>query len=91
MPVSFSGLKDGDVINLEIADTAFSTEDINERDTIYNNQVTIKSAALAKLKNGPLDIGFYIDKNFPLDNTTKEGGNVNLFYRLKFKKTTLKK
>ncbi|HWB26966.1 MAG TPA: hypothetical protein VG738_15890 [Chitinophagaceae bacterium] len=91
LPLSFTGMKDGFIIRVEVADTSSNTEDIYETDTVQNNGIVIKGNELAKLKDGPLDISFYADNNFPLDNPAKQGGTLNLFYKLKYQETVLKK
>ncbi|HVX50186.1 MAG TPA: hypothetical protein VHB48_08505, partial [Chitinophagaceae bacterium] len=91
LPLNFTGLKDGDIIRVEIADTSSTTEDIFETDTVLNNRVIIKGSELATLAAGPLDMSFYADNNYPLDNPGKEGGVLNFFYKLKYQRATLKK
>jgi len=91
LPLTFDGLKNGDIVHVEIADTALSTSNIDETDTIANNQVVIIGSKFSNLKEGPLEMSIYRDFDTPLDNPTKEGGILNTTYKLKNKKTLLRK
>jgi hypothetical protein len=91
IPVTFSGLKDGNIIHVELHDTSSATEDVSRLDTISNNQIIIRGKDLARLKSGPVNMEFYIDENTPLESPAKEGGNISLFYRFKPRTILLEK
>lgn len=91
IPVTFRGLKDGDIIHVELRDTSSDTEDISRQAAIRNNQIIIWGEDLARLKSGPVNMEFNIDKNTQLENPAKEGGSISLLYRFKPRTILLKK
>ncbi len=91
LPVTFEGLADGSLLHVEAADTSLDTEDISRIDTVKNGGILLSAANLAGFKNGPVNMEFYIDTDIPLENATKEGGKLNLVYKLKQQRTMLKK
>lgn len=88
--LKFDGLANGDVINVEIADTARKTENIDRLDTLRNNAITITAAQLKTLSAGPLTIKLSANVVKPLQQPTAEGGRLTIKHSLKTRQTILK-
>ena len=91
LPLNFTGLQNGSPVHVVIGDTSYNTADIQEIDTIANNQLVIAGNKLATLADGPLSINFSIEGNTAIAATTDEGGTMRLYYKLAGKNTLLKK
>ena len=85
----FAGSKNGDIIHVDISDTASSTGDIEKNVTIRNNQLEISALELKSLSNGPLIIQFYKKQELPLRHPTEEGGKLTISNSLKPIETVL--
>ena len=91
LEIKISGLKDGDNITCSIADTAFSTNDIEQDFVIKDNSIDIPSSLLQNLSAGPLEIKISSRYKSPLQQPTREGGLINYYYGIETRKTNFVK
>lgn len=80
---SFKGLKDGDMIRVWMSDTLFSSEDINEVDTIRNGSIVVSREQLKNLSNGPINLQFSREIDKLLQHAANEGGRIYMSYGLR--------
>lgn len=78
-----NGLEPVDYIRVSLTDTSFTSDDINEVDTVKNGRLVISADRLSTLKNGPINLQFYKEFEKPVKNSTKEGGKLSITYGLK--------
>ncbi|MGZ5189536.1 MAG: hypothetical protein ACXWCZ_00880 [Flavisolibacter sp.] len=76
-PVKETGL------HIVMIDTAYATNDVNERVVIENGRVLISPFMLNQLKNGPISIELTGEEQKSIQNRTKAGGKLSLRYGLK--------
>jgi hypothetical protein len=79
---TFKGLNAVDVLDVALTDTSYSSDDINDTDTIRNGRLFIPASKLSKLVNGPINLQFYKEVEMPVKNGSKEGGRVLIRYGL---------
>jgi len=79
---TFKGLNAVDVLDVALTDTSYSSDDINDTDTIRNGQLVISANRLESLKNGPINLQFYKEVEVPLKNSAAEGGRILIRYGL---------
>lgn len=87
--IQLTNVQNGDTILCSINDTADATQDIIYRQAISNNVLQIAGKDLQTLARGPVNIHIYQDKEMALANTPKQGGKIQLHYRLKFLNVSL--
>lgn len=80
---NFTGLEPLDYIRVSLTDTSFTSDDINDIDTIKNGRLVISAERLAKLTNGPINLQFYKEMEIPVKKATREGGMLTITYGLK--------
>ena len=80
---NFTGLEPVDYLHVSLTDTSFTSDDINDLDTIKNGRLVISAERLSKLSNGPINLQFYREMEKPVKNATKEGGMLTITYGLK--------
>ena len=90
LALSFTGLKDGSLVNITVADTAFKTDNIAVTDTLQNGTITINANSLKALSSGPLRINIDAFITGPLQQKTTEGGKLTIRHALKERATILK-
>lgn len=81
--IPFEGVSPGDVINVNISDTASATEDISINSEPGSNKLTVTGQQLEQLRNGPLQVKIYKSQLIPLLQPTKEGGKFIINYDIK--------
>lgn len=79
----FSGLDPVDYIRVSLTDTSFTSDDINDVDTVRNGRLVITADRLSTLKNGPINLQFIKEQERLLKNTSAEGGKLSITYGLK--------
>ncbi|MBI1343827.1 MAG: hypothetical protein GC171_12920 [Terrimonas sp.] len=79
----FRGLDKEDYLRIWLSDTLFSSDDINEVDTVRNGQLTISREKLENIADGPINLQFFKEFDQPLKNPSPEGGSLNIKYGLK--------
>lgn len=89
LKIRFSGLADKEHINISLYDTASNNADIDSNFVVKNQSIVIPATYLAKMARGPLTLGIGYEKKLPLQQSTKEGGEINLVYGLKPQTITL--
>jgi hypothetical protein len=80
---NFKGLDPVDYLAVVLTDTSFTSDDINDVDTIRNGRLVIKADRLSALVNGPIHLQFYREQSLSLKKATKEGGRFIINYGLK--------
>jgi len=80
---NLKGLDPVDYIRVSLTDTSFTTDDINDVDTVKNGRLFISTERLSTLKNGPINLEFYKEQEKPVKNATREGGKLTINYGLK--------
>jgi len=80
---NFKGLDPVDYLGVILTDTSFTSDDINDIDTVRNGRLVIKADRLSALINGPIHLQFYREQMLPLKKATKEGGRFMITYGLK--------
>jgi hypothetical protein len=80
---NFKGLDPVDYLSVILTDTSYTSDDINDIDTVRNGRLVIKADRLSALINGPIHLQFYREQVLPLKKPTKEGGKFIITYGLK--------
>lgn len=80
---NLKGLEPEEIIRVILTDTSFSSQHINDMDTVRNGKLIISADRLSALKDGPIDLQFNREFERPVRNGTKEGGLLSITYRLK--------
>ncbi|HEY5970090.1 MAG TPA: hypothetical protein VIU35_19045, partial [Chitinophagaceae bacterium] len=80
---NFKGLDPVDYLGVILTDTSFTSNDINDVDTVRNGRLVIKADRLSALINGPIHLQFYREQTLPLKKATKESGKFMITYGLK--------
>jgi len=80
---NFKGLDPVDYLSVILTDTSYTSDDINDIDTVRNGQLVIKADRLSALVNGPIHLQFFREQALPLKKPTKEGGKFMITYGLK--------
>jgi hypothetical protein len=80
---NFLGLEPVEYLHVSLTDTSFTSDDINDVDTVKNGRLTISADRLSTLINGPINLQFYKEMTKPLKNATREGGILSINYGLK--------
>ncbi len=70
----FKGLADGELVQVWMSDTLYSSNDINEVDTIRQGKITITRDQLSQVSNGPVNLLFIWESEKVLKNAAREGG-----------------
>jgi len=70
-------------LHVSLTDTSFTSDDINDVDTVKNGRLTISAERLSTLINGPINLQFYKEMTKSLKNATREGGILSINYGLK--------
>jgi len=78
----FKGLDPDDRLGVVLMDTSFSSRDINDVDPVHNGKLVISAERLAALRDGPITLLFYKEKDIPVQNGTAEGGLLKITYEL---------
>lgn len=69
-------------LRLLMLDTAFVSKGFNDTISVMNGQIKIGESILNNLKNGPINMELYMEKEVPLHHT-KAGGRLSITYGLK--------
>jgi hypothetical protein len=80
---NFKGLDAVDYLSVILTDTSYTSDDINDIDTVRNGRLIIKADRLSALINGPIHLQFFREQILPLKRSTKEGGKFIITYGLK--------
>ena len=80
---NFKGLDTIDYLSVILTDTSFTSQDINDVDTVRNGRLVIKADRLSALINGPIHLQFLREQMLQLKKPTKEGGKFIINYGLK--------
>ena len=80
---NFKGLDPVDYLGVILTDTSFTSDDINDIDTVRNGRLVITADRLSALINGPIHLQFFRERALPLKKPTKEGGRFIITYSLK--------
>lgn len=84
LKLRFSGLADKELLAISLSDTATdNSADIDSNFALKSQCIIIPATYLAKMANGPLTLHIGYDKKLPLQQTAKEGGEINFSYSLK--------
>lgn len=78
-----TGLEPVDYIRVTLTDTSFTSNDINDVDTVRNGRLIISADRLSTLKSGPINLQFYREMEKMVKNGTPEGGRLSVTYGLK--------
>ena len=70
-------------LQLLMLDTAFVSKGFNDSIAVVNGQVKIDQSILNNLKNGPINLELYMEKETPLKQHTSAGGRLSITYGLK--------
>ena len=81
--LNIKGLEPVDYIRVLATDTSFTSEDINEVDTVKNGRLIIPAQKIALLKNGPINLELFKESEKSLKNLSKEGGRLLINYSIK--------
>jgi len=80
---NFKGLDSIDYLSVILTDTSYTSDDINDIDTVRNGRLVITADRLSALINGHIHLQFFRERTLPLKNPTKEGGKFVITYGLK--------
>jgi len=79
---TFKGLNAIDHLDVALTDTSYTSDDINDTDTIREGRLVIPANKVSSLKNGPINLQFYKEVEVPLKNSAAEGGRILIRYGL---------
>ena len=77
------GLEDGESIHIILTDTSFSSNDINEIDTVRNGKLELPKEKLSTLVNGPISLQFIRNKKELFREGGKRTGHITITYSLR--------
>jgi len=80
---NFKGLDSIDYLSVILTDTSYTSDDINDIDTVRNGRLVITADRLSALINGHINLQFFKEQTLPLKKPTKEGGKFVITYALK--------
>lgn len=80
--IRLDGLAPVETIRVLVTDTAFSTPDINDVQTVRNGAVSISEAALRNVASGPVTLTLIKEEERPLKNAPARGGKLSITYSL---------
>ncbi len=83
MVLSFTGLEDNDLVRVVITDTSFSSNGINEIDTIHNGQLDLSAKLKRNVKNGPVLLHIFKEEERLLQKNPHINGKISITYSLK--------
>lgn len=89
LKLRFSGLADNESVNISLSDTAYSEMNLDSNFVLSNQSIIIPASCIAKMTTGPLKLQVEYEKKLPLQQTAKEGGEINFVYALKPRMITL--
>ncbi|MFT3675728.1 MAG: hypothetical protein QM781_07520 [Chitinophagaceae bacterium] len=88
-PVDFefqvTGLSENDTLHLVLTDTAWASRGIDTFQRVGNGRLAIPGDQLTTLSRGPVHLEMVCNKELPLQQTTREGGKLQLTYTLRHK------
>lgn len=70
-------------VRLLLLDTAFESSGFNELVPVNNGKITIDPYILSDVKNGPVILGLYMEREIPLKQKTIAGGKISITYGIK--------
>jgi len=79
----FNGLSTGDQIRVLLTDTGFYSRGIDRIDTVTNGEIVISRYDLDNVKDGPVTIEFYREREEELTETTQKGGRLVTIFGLR--------
>jgi len=83
MLLNFDGLSDGEIVRIVMTDTSFSSNGINEVDTVRNNQVDLRPKLTGNINNGPVVLQILKEEERLIKGTASVGGKISISYSLK--------
>lgn len=88
-PVDFefqvTGLSENDTLHLVLTDTAWSSRGLDTFQRVGNGHLVIPATQLTTLSRGPIHLEMVCNKELSLQQTTREGGKLQLTYTLRHK------
>jgi hypothetical protein len=81
--LELAGLAANDMVRLMLTDTVYTSEGVNQLDSIINSRLTISPAQLKGLKNGPVELELIREYEQPLKNAAKAGGSFVIIYSIR--------
>lgn len=86
-PVDFefriAGLAEEDSLHVVLTDTAWASRGIDTFQRVGKGQLVIAGGQLSALSRGPVHLEMVCNKDLPLQQTTREGGKLQLTYTLR--------
>ncbi|HEX2848736.1 MAG TPA: hypothetical protein VHN59_19475 [Chitinophagaceae bacterium] len=82
LELEINGLKEKDELHAMLTDTSFYGRGIDRLDTLKEGKIVFTQQDLARLKNGPVHLEFYLEKERGLNQTGRQGGRLYLSYNL---------
>lgn len=86
-PVDFefriAGLSEEDTLHVVLTDTAWASRGIDTFQRVGNGRLVIPGSQLSALSRGPVHMEMVCNKELPLQQTTREGGKLQLTYTLR--------
>ncbi|MBN8879423.1 MAG: hypothetical protein J0I32_17880 [Sphingobacteriales bacterium] len=82
LELEIDGLKEKDELHVMLTDTSFYGRGIDRLDTLKEGKMVFTQQDLDKLKNGPVHLEFYREKELGLNQTSRQGGRLYLSYNL---------
>jgi len=79
----FDGLSASDQIRVLVTDTGLYTRGIDRVDTVSDGKILISRYELENVKDGPVTIEFYREKEEELTETTEKGGRLLMIFGLR--------
>lgn len=70
-------------VRLLLLDTAFASAGFNDLVPVVDGKIEINESILRTIKNGPINLELYLEREIPLKQTTKAGGIISITYGLK--------
>jgi hypothetical protein len=81
--LELAGLAEKDMVRLMLTDTVYTSEGVNQLDSVIDSRLTITPVQLKGLKKGPVELELIREYEQPLKNAAKAGGSFVIIYSIR--------
>lgn len=83
LEILFSGLKDGDMLNISLSDTSYTGDGVLRKSRLTQGKLVISADDLGKLAGGPIQFEVTREMERPVKKGTHEGGKIVVAYTIR--------
>lgn len=81
--IQLSGTKEGELLNVNLADTVFRSNGVDKNLPVYDNKIVVANEDLKNLAKGPITLKLSRELSKPIMNGTKEGGRITTVFSVR--------